>query len=148
LSPTPATSQVCTDSNGTYRFLNDEFPPLSTNGPVFVGQLVVANADGPVTFSVDPGSADPLPEGLSLDPASGLITGLATQSSNKTVTFRADDTTQFITREVTFSISSSGGGGNGGSGLDTPVFDTGWRRALHLRGLGPAAGSHAQRRDR
>jgi hypothetical protein len=125
LSPTPATSQVCTDSNGTYRFLNDEFPPLSTNGPVFVGQLVVANADGPVTFSVDPGSADPLPEGLSLDPASGLITGLATQSSNKTVTFRADDTTQFITREVTFSISSSGGGGNGGSGLDTPVFPDG-----------------------
>ena len=78
-SPAPAASQVCTtDSNGTFRFLNDEFPPLSTNGPVFVGQLVVANADGLVTFTVDPGSKDPLPNGLSLDPASGLITGLAT----------------------------------------------------------------------
>jgi hypothetical protein len=124
-SPAPAASQVCTDSNGIFRFLNDEFPPLSTNGPVFVGQLAVANADGPVTFSVDPGSADPLPDGLSLDSASGLITGLATQSGNQTVTFRADDTTLFITREVTFSISSSGGGGNGGSGLDTPVFPDG-----------------------
>jgi hypothetical protein len=125
LQPAVAAAQACTDSNGAFRFLNDEFPPLSTNGPVFVGQLVVANADGLVTFSVDPGSADPLPDGLSLDPASGLITGLATQASSKTVTFRADDTTQFISREVMFSISSSGGGGNGGSGLDTPVFPDG-----------------------
>jgi hypothetical protein len=123
--PLPAAAQECIATNGVFRFLNDEFPPLSTNGPVFVGQLVVANADGPVTFTVDPSSPDPLPEGLALDAASGLITGLATQSGNETVVFRADDTTQFITREVTFSINSEGGGGNGGSGLENPVFPDG-----------------------
>jgi hypothetical protein len=125
LASPAAEAQECIATNGVFRFLNDEFPPLSTNGPVFTGQLVVANADGPVTFSVDPSSPDPLPDGLSLDPASGLVTGLATQSGNETVVFRADDTTQFITREVTFSISASGGGGNGGSGLANPVFPDG-----------------------
>ena len=125
LAPGPSSGQACTDSNGTFRFLNDEFPPLSTNGPEFIGQLVVANADGPVTFSVDPASPDPLPAGFTLDPESGLITGLAENSGNDTVRFRADDTTQFITRDVEFSISSSGGGGNGGSGLSTPVFPDG-----------------------
>ena len=125
LASPAAEAQECIATNGVFRFLNDEFPPLSTNGPVFTGQLVVANADGPVTFSVDPSSPDPLPDGLSLDPASGLITGLATQSGNETVVFRADDTTQLITRDVTFSISASGGGGNGGSGLANPVFPDG-----------------------
>jgi hypothetical protein len=125
LAPGLASAQECTATNGTFRFLNDEFPSLSTNGPVFTGQLVVANADGPVTFSVDPSSPDPLPAGLSLDPASGLITGLATQSGNRTVRFRAHDTTQFVTRDVEFNINSSGGGGNGGSGLTSPVFPDG-----------------------
>jgi hypothetical protein len=125
LSPLAGSAQVCTDSNGTFRFLNDEFPSLSTNGPVFVGRLVVANADGPVTFSVDPASPDPLPNGLQLDSDSGLITGLATNAGNEVVRFRADDTTQFITKNVNFSISATGGGGNGGSGLDAPVFPDG-----------------------
>ena len=125
LAPAPAAGQACTASNGTFRFLNDVFPPLSTNGPVFNGQLVVANADGTVTFSVDPASPDPLPGGFELDPESGMITGLAENSGNDVVRFRADDTTQFITRDVTFSISSSGGGGNGGSGLANPVFPDG-----------------------
>jgi len=125
LAPAQASAQACTASNGTFRFLNDQFPPLSTNGPVFTGQLVVANADGAVTFSIDPGSTDPLPAGLSLDPDSGLITGLATQSGSEDVTFRADDGTQFITHLVQFSISSAGGGGNGGSGLANPVFPDG-----------------------
>jgi len=122
----PAAAQVCTDSNGTFRFLNSTFPPLSTNGPVFVGQLVVANADGPVTFSLDLGGGnDPLPDGLTLDPDSGLITGLATQSGNYKVVFVADDGVQQITKQVNLSVSSSGGGGNGGSGLLNPVFPDG-----------------------
>jgi len=125
LAPAPAAAQACTASNGTFRFLNDVFPPLSTNGPVFNGQLVVANADGPVTFSVDPGTTDPLPAGLSLDAESGLITGIPDNSGQEDVTFRAHDGTQFITKEVNFSISSSGGGGNGGSGLTNPVFPDG-----------------------
>src|SRR5262245_11724275 len=74
LAPVPALAgapAACTDTNGTFRFLNDEFPALSTNGPVFVGQLVVANADGPVTFSLDTsGGNDDLPDGLTLDTAS------------------------------------------------------------------------------
>jgi hypothetical protein len=125
LAPLAGSAQVCTDTNGMFRFLNDEFPPLSTNGPVFVGQLVVANADGPVTFSVDPESPDPLPSGLQLDSDSGLITGLATNAGNRVVRFRADDTTQFIPKDVNFNINATGGGGNGGSGLDAPVFPDG-----------------------
>src|SRR5262245_64758971 len=124
--PGAAVAQECTASNGTFRFLNNSFPTLSTNGPPFTGQLVVANADGTVTFSEDPSSPDSLADfGLELDPASGLITGLADQSGTHTVTFRANDGTQFITHDVVFSVNSSGGGGNGGSGLDNPVFPDG-----------------------
>jgi hypothetical protein len=126
LAPAPSAGQVCTDTNGTFRFLNTEFPDLSTNGPVFTGQLVVANADGPVTFSLDlTGGNDPLPDGLTLDPDSGLITGLATQSGNYDVEFVADDGVTDISQSVSFSVSSSGGGGNGGSGLTAPVFPDG-----------------------
>jgi hypothetical protein len=126
LAPAPSAGQACIAGNGTFRFLNDEFPDLSTNGPVFTGQLVVANADGPVTFSLDlTGGNDDLPEGLTLDPDSGLITGLATQSGNFDVEFVADDGVQPISKSVSFSVSSSGGGGNGGSGLDAPVFPDG-----------------------
>ena len=126
LAPAPSAGQVCTDTNGTFRFLNTTFPTLSTNGPVFTGQLVVANADGPVTFSLDlGGSNDPLPDGLTLDPDSGLITGLATQSGNYDVVFVADDGTSQITKSVTFNVNSAGGGGNGGSGLVAPVFPDG-----------------------
>jgi hypothetical protein len=123
LAPSPSAGQ-CTTTNGTFRFLNDVFPSLSTNGPVFTGQLVVANADGTVTFSIDP-MGDELPDGLTLDPDSGLVTGLATQAGNRDVVFIADDGTQEITHEVQFDVSSSGGGGNGGSGLSNPVFPDG-----------------------
>jgi len=127
LAPAPSAGQACTATNGTFRFLNTTFPSLSTNGPVFTGQLVVANADGPVAFSLDlTGGNDPLPDGLTLDPDSGLITGLATQSGNYDVEFVADDGVQTpITKSVSFSVSSSGGGGNGGSGLNAPVFPDG-----------------------
>jgi hypothetical protein len=81
LAPAPAAGQECIASNGTFRFLNDVFPELSTNGPVFVGQLVVANADGTVTFprTGQHGLAGRLRSTLI---PSGLITGLATQSGN------------------------------------------------------------------
>jgi hypothetical protein len=124
LVPAQSDAQACTTTNGTFRFLNDAFPALSTNGPVFTGQLVVANADGTVTFSIDP-MGDDLPDGLTLDPDSGLVTGLATQAGNRDVIFIADDGTQEITHEVQFDVSSSGGGGNGGSGLSDPVFPDG-----------------------
>jgi len=120
----PATSMGACADNGTFRFLNTQFPQLSTNGPVFNGQLVVANADGPVTFSVDPGG-DALPSGLVLDQASGLITGLATASGTYNVVFVADDTVQMTTKSVQFKVSATGGGGNGGSGFDNPVFPDG-----------------------
>jgi hypothetical protein len=124
LSPAPAMGQACTDNNGTFHFLNAQFPELSTNGPVFTGQLVVANADGPVTFSVDPGGDD-LPNGLVLDQVSGLITGLATDPGTYNVVFVASDTVQATMKSVQFKVNATGGGGNGGSGLDNPVFPDG-----------------------
>ena len=125
LLPASASGQVCTDLNGTFRFLTNTSPTLSTNGPVYNNRLVVANADGTVTFSVDPGSQDPLPAGLTLDPQSGVITGIAVNPGNDDVTFRANDGTQITTRLVHFSINASGGGGNGDSGLVNPVFPDG-----------------------
>ncbi|HEX2484407.1 MAG TPA: hypothetical protein VHQ66_03855, partial [Myxococcota bacterium] len=59
-----AGAPVCDlNANGTFRFLTEGLPVGSTNAE-YVARLVTANADGPVTFSVDQ-----LPPGVALDPA-------------------------------------------------------------------------------
>src|SRR5262245_53193896 len=85
-----ASAQVCDlAANGTFRFLNNVFPQGTQNAE-YSARLVAVNADGPVAFSVA-GTGDPLPAGLTLDSASGLIKGLPTASGNDDVDFVADD---------------------------------------------------------
>lgn len=140
-APAPSAGQVCTDTNGTFRFLNDQFPDGTTNAE-YVARLIVVNADGPVTFSVT-ANEDPLPAGLSLDPESGLVTGLPTQSSSKSVEFQADDGTQQVTQVIDINISSSGGGGNGAAQISQNALADGRVGAAYsqtlavLNGTGP-----------
>ncbi|MDH3684975.1 MAG: Ig domain-containing protein [Myxococcales bacterium] len=114
---------LCTDTNGTFRFLTDTLPRGSTNAE-YIARLVAVNADGPITFSID-GSGDPLNTGLSLDPASGFITGRPTVVETNDIVFCADDTTQQIcSSPASLQINAAGGGGNAGSEFDTdPLLD-------------------------
>jgi len=108
----------CTDTNGTFRFLTDTLPRGSTNAE-YIARLVTVNADGPITFSID-GSGDPLNSGLSLDPASGFITGRPTVVETNDIVFCADDTTQQIcSSPATLQVNAAGGGGNAGSEFGT-----------------------------
>ena len=124
LAAGPAFAQVCDlATNGTFRFLNSVFPQGTQNAE-YTARLVVANADGTVTFSVA-GTGDPLPSGLTLDANSGVITGLPASSGNDDVDFVANDGTQQITKTINIKISASGGGGNGGAEVSNNDFPDG-----------------------
>ncbi len=110
LVPVAAAAQSCDPgSNGTFRFLNETLPVGSTNTE-YVARIVTANADGPVTFSVDQ-----LPPGLGFDAESGLLTGRPTSTFNDDLTFSADDGVQTIQAIVHLNVNASGGGGNAGA---------------------------------
>jgi hypothetical protein len=111
----------CTAGNGTFRFLTDTLPDGSTNAE-YVARLVTANADGPVSFSIDV-TEDPLNDGLTLDTASGYITGRPTTVGTNDIVFCADDTTQQICSGLTpIHITAAGGGGNAGSEFSTDAL--------------------------
>ena len=97
------------DANGDFRFLTEALPVGSTNTE-YVARLVTANADGPVTFSVDT-----LAPGMSLDPESGFITGRPTSTFNQDITFSADDGVSLLQGTVNLKVNASGGGGNAGT---------------------------------
>ena len=75
--------------------------------------VAVANAAGPVTFGSIPAAPAP---GLSVDPQTGLISGLPTEvkGSGFDVTFSANDGSTTIELVTKLKINSSGGGGNSG----------------------------------
>lgn len=122
LAPSVAGAGVaCTDTNGTFRFLTEVLPGGSTNAE-YIARLVVVNADGPVTFSID-GSGDPLNTGLALDPASGFITGRPTVVETNDIVFCADDTfTQICSAPTELKVNASGGGGNAGAEFGTTAL--------------------------
>src|SRR5688572_2667605 len=94
-----------TADNGTFRFLTQSLP-TGNKGKPYVARLVTANADATVTFS-DTGLAA---AGLSVDPASGLITGLAGNSGNYSIDLMATDGVNgTITKSVTLGINAAGG---------------------------------------
>ena len=102
-----------TTNNGTFRFLTQSLP-TGTTATQYTARFVTANADGPVTFSLSTNSSA-LPQGLSLDPQSGFLTGIPTATYNNTITVVADDTTQQIQFGVPMKINAAGGGGSGGA---------------------------------
>jgi len=97
-------------NNGIFKFLTQSLPDGTTNAQ-YAARFITVNADGPVTFT----TLSALPAGLSLDSLSGFLTGIPTETFNKTITVVADDTTQQIQFNVTLKINSAGGGGNGGA---------------------------------
>jgi hypothetical protein len=123
--------------NGTFEFLTQALPVGTTNAE-YVARILIVNADGPVTFSVDE-----LAPGMALDPVSGFITGRPTSTFNKNITLTADDTTQAIQLLVELKINAAGGGGNEGSTFGTTSLATGrvgtpYFQALNVvNGVGP-----------
>jgi hypothetical protein len=104
------TAGADTANNGIFRFLTQALPEGTTNGE-YTARFLTANADGPVTFT----TLTALPAGLSLDSASGLITGIPTETFNKNITVVANDGTTNIQFNVLLKINAAGGGGNGGA---------------------------------
>ena len=99
-----------TTNNGTFKFLTQSLPDGTSNAQ-YAARFITVNADGPVTFT----TLSALPAGLSLDPLSGFLTGIPTETFNRTITVVADDTTQQIQFAVPLKINAAGGGGNGGA---------------------------------
>lgn len=98
------------EAAGVFRFLNVSIPDGSTTGPYSV-VLLTANATGPVTFTLDPGS-DAWPTGLSMNPDTGEISGQPTSSGNSHMIISASDGTNTIILDVNpLHISSTGGSG-------------------------------------
>jgi len=106
-------------AGGTFRFLTQTLPGGTTNQEYFA-VLLTANAAGPVTFS-----AVNLPDGLSLNPQTGYITGTPTKSQNYTPTLSASDGHTTVQFTITVHISASGGGGNGGLDIVTSSLPNG-----------------------
>ncbi len=85
----------------------------------------------PITYSVSPD----LPAGLTLDPATGVISGTPeAEQSLLTYTITASDGTFTATADANIGIAAAGGGGGGNSGLP----DTGTSLAIVGATLGSA----------
>jgi hypothetical protein len=118
-------------ANGVFRFLTDALPVGSTNAE-YVARIVTANADGPLTFSVNPA----LPPGMSLDPESGYITGRPTSTSNLDHTFTASDGVVSIdSAPINLKVNAAGGGGNAGATFTNTSFPDGRVGELYSQNL-------------
>jgi hypothetical protein len=127
LAAAPALGQP---APGTFRFITQDMPDGSTNTE-YAATLLTANATGAVTFSSDPVAPAP---GLSLDPQTGLISGIPTEvdGSGFHVTFYADDGTTVIEFDTKIKVSSAGGGGNSGVNFATATLAEGRVGAAYL----------------
>jgi hypothetical protein len=119
------------NANGSFRFLTDALPAGSTNAE-YVARIVTANADGPLSFSVNPA----LPPGMSLDPESGFITGRPTSTSNLNHTFTASDGMQSIdSAPINLKVNAAGGGGNAGATFTNTSLPDGRVGEAYLQNL-------------
>src|SRR4030095_414502 len=119
-----------TADNGTFRFLTQSLPEGTTNGE-YIGRFVTANADGPVSFT----TLSALPAGLSLDPVSGFLTGIPTETFNKAITVVANDGTNQIQFDITLKINAAGGGGNSGASFVNDSLAIGREGSVYVEQL-------------
>jgi hypothetical protein len=124
-----------------------ELSPGSLNLEYYVGTAITptpafstTGLTAPITFSVSPD----LPAGLTLNPATGVISGTPeAEQSFVTYTITASDGTFTATAQANIAVAASGGGGGGGSGgsdadgASSGLPDTG----MSLRILGVTLGS-------
>jgi hypothetical protein len=122
-------------NNGTFGFLTESLP-VGTMNAQYAARFVTVNADGPVTFT----AVSSLPPGLSLDPLSGLLTGIPTATFNNTISVVADDTTQQVQFDVPLKINAAGGGGNGGAYFSNSALATGRIGSAYTEQLAIAGG--------
>ncbi len=85
--------------------------PDGTSNAEYTARLLTADATGDVTYGIAAGS---LPTGLSLDGATGIITGRPTVVGNSSITFSATDDATTVNLAINLKISAAGGGGNAG----------------------------------
>jgi hypothetical protein len=109
-----------TATNGVFRFLTSSLPEGSTNSE-YVARVLVANADGPVTFTMTS-----LASGTTYDSQSGFITGRPDTVGNFDVDITAfDGTNTIMQNNVLMKITAAGGGGNAGATFDAASLPSG-----------------------
>lgn len=88
-----------------FAITNVDLPPAmvstSSSAHPYSAQLLVQNAQGPVTWSVEP----ILPLGLSLNPTTGVISGTTTEPISASYSFSAQDTSNKITKNLTLTTA-------------------------------------------
>ncbi len=77
-------------------------PGEATVGDPYVGYLIVTGGTEPYSWKVTSGS---LPEGLTLDPESGVISGRTTATGHSTVTVTASDSTEPSAAKASASVT-------------------------------------------
>jgi len=109
---------------GQFRFLTSSTTlpgtsstaPAATVGVDYDATLLVANQKETVTFEIQAGR---LPAGLTLNPATGQITGRPTQVESQTLVFFANDTFESVSFRTTLTVTA-----RPASGLGTVAFSS------------------------
>lgn len=93
---------------GTFRFLTTDLPEGSISSP-YSTLLLTANASGPVEFTLDSGTGDSLPDGLTLNKFTGEISGKPTISGSSHIIIEASDGADTIVFDANpFYINNAG----------------------------------------
>jgi large repetitive protein len=80
--------------------------PNGTVGTAY-SQTLAATGDTPITWSIDSGT---LPTGLSIAETTGIISGTPTTAATSTFTVKATNAAGSITKSLSITIATSGGG--------------------------------------
>ena len=134
--------------SSTFRFLTTTLA-RATRSSAYSQLLLVANAGGEVTFAVESGQAVMTELNLTLDPKTGLISGIipaaAGNASGEAVTFSAFDGTTKILFNASISTTSAGGSDFGfTSGLSLPSGEVGAAYVTTATVVGGSSGGGLQ----
>jgi hypothetical protein len=120
--------------------VNNPGSQTGTVGTAVSLQMSASGGTPPYTWS-----ATGLPAGLSINSASGLISGTPTTATSYTVTVTARDTANVMgTAQSNWTISASGGGGCSGQKLTNPGFESGSTGWTATSGVINTDGAHSR----